>query len=145
MAVMMHDMKAVYWGKGGTSTPPENKHLQLRFDVDPLSCIVALADVLQDFERPNVKFSKPVSPHCLKPEQKACLEYETEVSSTVLEYDSVKRTLEIYYKCAYSDRVIKKNNYLINDRQEYFDPRNGYLDLSACGIEQVQLTAMYII
>ena len=52
MAVMMHDMKKVYWGNNGMATLPENKHLRLRFDVDPLSCVITLADVLQDFERP---------------------------------------------------------------------------------------------
>ena len=140
MAVMMHDMKKVYWGRGGTSTSPENKHLQLKFDVDPLSCVVALADVLQDFERPNAKFYHPPN-NCDNHEFKVCLEYNHEVEKIILDYNTAGSVLEIKYKCAEADFVSTKDVYLNGDRHDYFDLRNGYLDLSACGIERVELIA----
>lgn len=138
MAIMMHDMKKVYWGKGETSTPPENKHLQLRFDVDPLSCVIALADVLQDFERPNAKFRSPPST-CENHELKTCLEYNHDVDQVVLDYNSTSSSLKIKYRCVEANFVSTKNILLNGDRENYFDSRYGYLDLSACEIEHVEL------
>ncbi len=54
MAIMMHDMSGIYWGD--KTTTPDNGHMRLRFETDPLSCVLALADVLQDFSRPTATF-----------------------------------------------------------------------------------------
>lgn len=134
MAVMMHDMKDVYWGRNGTAKLPENKHLQLRFDVDPLSCVVTLADVLQDFERPSVEFRASSV-------EEACARYKSEVRSAALEYSARRRTLRIEYRCIDANAASRKEAFLRGDQEEYFDPQFGYLDLSACGIERVELAA----
>jgi len=135
MAVMMHDMKKVYWGKNGTATMPENKHLRLRMDVDPLSCIVTLADVLQDFERPSVQFSP-----CTRNSKRTHADYEYEVQSVSIDYvNAGYRTLRINYRCDDADAACRKQTYLRYTQEEYFDPQRGYLDLSACGIERVEL------
>jgi len=50
-------VEKIYYGQASSAKWPGNPHLRLRFDVDPLSCIVTLAGVLQDFERPRVEFA----------------------------------------------------------------------------------------
>jgi len=137
MAVMMHDMKKVYWGKDGTAGLPENKHLQLRFEVDPLSCVATLADVLQDFERPSVEFwTSATSP------KEAYAKYEHEVESVALDYDEIRHILRIEYRCRDTHAVCRKEVFLRGEQVEYFDPQRGYLDLSSCGVEQVEMTAV---
>jgi hypothetical protein len=132
MAVMMHDMKKVYWGREETTTPPENKHLQLQFEADPLSCVVTLADVLQDFNRPSVKFSS-IS------KDTARAQYEHEVNSSELVYRPSRNTLQIKFNCRDADSARRKEVFIQDDQEEYFDSQWGYLDLSACGIEQTEL------
>jgi hypothetical protein len=133
MAVMMHDMKDVYWGNNGTTTFPENKHLRLQLEVDPLSCIVTLADVLQDFERPSVEFRS-------NSDVEACATYSSEVRSAVLAYSARRHTLQIVYRCIDANAARRKEAFLSGDQEKYFDPQRGYLDFSACGIDRVELS-----
>jgi hypothetical protein len=135
MAVMMHDMKKVYWGKDGTASLPEHKHLQLQFEVDPLSCVVTLADVIQDFERPSVEFW-PSS------DDEACARYKYEITSSTLDYIATRHTLRIEYRCIDASSAVKKRAFLKGEQEEYFDQQRGYMNLSAYGVEQVEMVAV---
>ncbi len=129
MAIMMHDMGKIYWGMNNTKTPPENTQLRLDFNVDPLSCIIALADVLEDFERPVVKFSD------MSNSSKA--NYEVACKETILSWDD--SILDIEYKMSSLDYAKSKITFLEKERKEYFDSQFGYIDLSSLGIEDVQM------
>ena len=129
LGIMMHDLMKIY--NGDKITKPENAQMRLEFDKDPLSCIITLADVLEEFERPKVDFkvqyegSRFIYKH-------ACLESE-------IKYDEGK--LYIVYKYNDMNGVANKLPYIVNDEYDYFDSEFGYLDFSSIGINQVRLDA----
>jgi hypothetical protein len=103
----------------------------LKFEADPLSCIITLADVLQEFSRPIAYFQ----------ENSGIVEvtYLSGCHSTILELDNSTRVLKIRYR--YDDRRQRasKLKWLSAEHREYFDQRHGYLDLSAAGIRRVDM------
>lgn len=127
---MMHDMGKIYWGEE-TSTQPENLYMRLKFETDPLSCIITLADVLQDFSRPTVSFREN--------SEAVEVRYLSGCDSTILEIDNSSGVLKIMYR--YDDRRQRasKLKWLPAEHREYFDQRYGYLDLSAAGIRRVDM------
>ncbi|GHU13879.1 hypothetical protein FACS189441_2270 [Betaproteobacteria bacterium] len=134
LGIMMHDMKGIYWGKGKT-TQPENDSLRLAFDKDPLSCIIAFADVLQDFERPMVKFDININ------DKGSLFNYDFSCQSTVLSV--VNDTIEVRYNFKNEEYRIVNIDFKKEEEKEYFDPQYGYLDLSAIGIKKVKLICDY--
>ena len=131
MGIMMHDMGKIYWGKDKTKTPPGNRQLKLNFSVDPLSCIIALADVLEDFQRPVASFSNTKNTSTAK--------YNISCKETVLEF--ADGHLNITYKMRNDDDVRQKLAYMRGEETEYFDDDFGYLDLSPLGVERVTMIA----
>ena len=135
-AIMMHDMAKIYWGKGlsGTGTP-ENPFLRLTFDRDPLSAMVTLVDVIEDFERPAVSYG------CVgSGDDRVTLSYDKACSSTDLEVDA-SGVMTVLYRMVTPDDCIHKLMCLPKDRHEYFDVHHGYLDVSSLGINEVRLFA----
>jgi len=82
----------IYYGKASSAKWPKNPHLRLRFDADPLSCIVTLPDVLQDFERPCVEFAADNSDN-----EKVLAKYKSGGSATKINYNNRTKTLQIVY------------------------------------------------
>jgi len=130
LGIMMHDMKGIYWGKS-KSNQPENDFLRLEFDKDPLSCIITLADVMQDFERPTVNFSH-------NKEDNSIFKYDFSCRNTTLEL--IDDTLEIKYFFKDDDERIKSIDFKKKDEREYFDTNYGYIDFSSVGIKKVKLS-----
>jgi hypothetical protein len=131
VAIMMHDMKKIYWGerKPGKKLP-ENPFLRLEFDRDPLSSIVTLVDIIQEFERPAVGYEDL--------DGSVKLKYGSACSQTDFELNS-QGILTLCYKMAdISARTIKFKS-LAKDNFEYFDNQYGYLDMSSVGINGVNL------
>ena len=135
-AILMHDMCGIYWGSSELgSGPPENPFLRLSFTRDPLSAIVTLVDVLQDFERPMAQFGV-----CRRwRSSTVSLKYSTGCSSTKLELAG--RDLKISYMMTNRQSLAIKRRCLRNERIKYFDYAYGYLDMSSLGIDNVQLAA----
>jgi len=127
MAIMMHDMPKIYWGE--TNAVPENPHMQLKFDVDPLSCIIALADELEDFCRPVANFQDI--------DQDVRVSYPIACDSTVIEIDD--NTLKIIYGFKDNTKRMEKLIRLPKEHKEYFDQQYGFLDLSSIGISRVEM------
>ena len=133
VAIMMHDMPKIYWG--GDTAPPSNGHMRLRFSTDPLSSVIALADVLEDFARPVASFrdtGKSVE-----------VNYRDGCDSTVLELHrtSAPRVMTIEYRFSNEDQFAKKRHWMPGEHREYFDTQHGYLDLSGAGIDRVDMFA----
>ncbi len=129
-AIMMHNMKDIYWGNKPNGIP-ENPFLRLSFDKDPLSSIITLVDILQDFERPSVSYGvrgKTVT-----------MEYKSACTKTEITIDDNRLIIEYFMKTP-EDLVIKRMS-LPKEQFEYFDPRYGYLDLSSIGIHSVEMRA----
>lgn len=134
LGIMMHDMKGIYWGNGKNSQP-ENDFLRLTFEKDPLSCIIALADVLQDFERPMVKFEIGLQ------SDGSMFSYDFSCQSTLLSV--INDTLEIRYNFRSEEYRITNVNFKKDEEKDYFDPMHGYVDLSSIGIKKVRLFCDY--
>lgn len=130
MGIMMHDLGKIYCGD--SSCPPENGQMRLEFDRDPLSCIVTLADLLEEFERPNVEF-KVEDGHSI-------FSYDSVCSSSKI--SSVENTLIIEYRYKNRNGVAKKNPFIAGEQKQYFDSDYGYLDLSSIGIHKVEMKAV---
>ena len=137
MAIMMHDMGGIYWGNE-TSTRPDNSHMRINFEVDPLSCIVALADVIQDFSRPVAAF--------LNGSQSVDVSYQHGCDSVRLETNekSPGSAMKIIYEFQEPQQRATKLNWLPKEHMEYFDQSDGYIDLSSIGIHAVEMEAQLL-
>lgn len=129
-AIMMHNMKGIYWGSKPNGLP-ENPFLRLSFDKDPLSSIITLVDIIQDFERPPVSYGVY--------ENKVTMEYEPACKETKITIDDNMLIIE-YFMNSPEDLAMKRMS-LPDEQFEYFDPRYGYLDLSSIGIHSVEMRA----
>ena len=133
---MMHDMCKIYWGKSDVPYPtPENPFLRLSFDRDPLSSIVTLTDVIQDFERPAAVFTDAA----LWKETGDAQVYDKGCSGAELRLNGRELTIE-YIMDNDESRAIKRKS-LKKERHDYFDAQYGYLDMSSLGISNVEVVA----
>ncbi|MFX0203665.1 MAG: hypothetical protein ACFFCW_46800 [Candidatus Hodarchaeota archaeon] len=150
MAIMMHDMLKIYWGDK-TSSLPENGHMRLRFEVDPLSCVIALADVLEDFSRPFGVFNKEIKNYdkLVNKENKNCDDsvkvfYPFHNCNSVkleLDWSEPSRAMRIVYLFKDEGQLAAKRYWLPEVNHDYFDRQSGYIDLSAIGIHGVEMKA----
>ncbi len=133
VAIMMHDMAGIYWDSSSSGSQiPENPFLRLSFDRDPLSSVIALTDVIQDFERPTVAFSNSG--------EHVTLEYSSACSGTILELDAIGG-LTLKYKMKSDEMRATKQQMLPKENYQIFDPEYGYLDMSGLGITNVRMVA----
>jgi len=128
VAIMMHDMSKVYHGKGKI---PERPHLRLDAKVDPLSALITLADVLQDFERPVGKFSARRNQNVALSYNHACKHSEISLSGN---------SLNINYMMQPKDLAFKRSR-LPSEQAEFFNSRYGYLNLKGWGFDNVIMQA----
>jgi hypothetical protein len=137
MAILMHDMPKIYWGDHD-GVLPSNGHMRLRFDVDPLSCIIALADLLEDFARPVAQFGENL--------RGVELTYDHGCESTKLELLAAPspRGMRIEFQFADPIRCASKREYLPADQKVYFDSPHGYIDFSAAGIDRVEMSGTVV-
>ena len=140
MAIMMHDMPKIYWGENLT-TPPDNGHMRLRLPIDPLSWVVALADVLQDFSRPLAVFNKHSGN-----DTAVAVGYESACDSVELEVvtDPSPTTLKIVYRMKTPVEMARKLDSIVKERSRYFHQQHGYLDVSGAGIVKVEMDARLV-
>lgn len=131
MGIMMHDLSKIYWGKQKT---PKNPHLRLKLNVDPLSTILTLCDVLQEFSRPFSRF--------FHNEESIGLEYRMPCNSTTLEIKD--KILDITFHYSDKNALAEKLLFLKKDEYVYFDPQYGYIDISSLGLNRVNLKAKYV-
>ncbi len=133
VAIMMHDMSSTYWGKKDSgSQTPENPFLRLRFDQDPLSALVTLADVIEEFDRPAVAYGRNGN--------LVTLEYNKACSGTELELD-LSGVLTLRYRMDTLEMLALKRRGLAKEHRTYFAPQYGYLDMDALGIREIRMTA----
>jgi hypothetical protein len=133
-AIMMHDMSNIYWGKGASGSGiPENPFLRLNFNTDPLSAIVTLVDIIQDFERPTVTFGTCYTSR----EAKVTLKYPTGCCGTDFRLDDDVLTIE--YQMNNNESRAFKRKVIPKEIHDYFDAQYGYLNLSSLGINDVQI------
>ena len=131
MAIMMHDMSKIYWGNSKGSSP-QNPHLRVKASTDPLSAVITLADLLQDFQRPIIDFVKPKGNTIQGKHSVQCKETKIEL---------VGDMMKLKYGMKDDTERLRKDIHLSDEKAENFDPRYGYLDLRGFGINYVDMEA----
>lgn len=134
VGIMMHDMLNVYWGdkeRKEKKKRPCHPSLKLSFDLDPLSSLITMADVLEEFYRPYAQFNTID----YKKERTVALNYGFPCVETAAEIKG--RMLYIRYKYKDSKDAAFNRRRRIEEAQEYFHKDFGYMDLSSLGIEGV--------
>lgn len=125
VGILMHDMVHEYAGENDRKHP--NPHFHLSFDTDPLSCLVAMADILEEFGRPSAKFHNGID--------NSTISYEYPCISTGLNIKGSKMEIIYRYSAPPSRKV---RNDRIDEINSYFNSKDGYIDMSTLGIDEVQ-------
>lgn len=137
MAIMMHDMAKIYWSKDASPLNlPDNPFLRLSLTKDPISTLVTLVDVIQDFERPSIAFGI-----CRDNPDNVTMKNDGTCSHTELEIDH-DGLLRIRYQMNDVNKRATKRIMLENENRMLFDAQYGYLDMSVLGINKVQMSAI---
>lgn len=129
VGIMMHDMLKIYQGEEKES--PKYPFMRIDFERDPLSCVIALADVLEDFYRPRASFHKTAVS-----KTRVSVKYDIEAKATELAVNGDVMTVKYHFGLgakAKTQRRFKQEE--IND---YFDPRIGFVDISSLGLSRVK-------
>jgi hypothetical protein len=126
VGIMMHDMPKIYKGGG---RKPENPFLRVSFDTDPLSCLIATADVLEDFHRPTAKFLKPET-------NDITVKYEYPCKQTNVEL--VVDTLKVSYLYSDKSQAAQNKRFRTTEIDDYYNPKQGFVDVSSLGIKEVE-------
>jgi len=124
VGIMMHDMVWQYYGKNKT---PDNPRYKLSMSTDPLSCLIAMADVLEEFSRPKAKYSVN--------KLDIVTSFNPSCNSTTVKVRG--RKLFIIYKYPSRGEAVRQREDRMKEINSYFNPTNGYIDLSTIGIDKV--------
>lgn len=121
VAIMMHDMVRLYRSDDGEILHPQYK---LRFDTDPLSCLIAMADILEEFGRPAASFKSYTHGTVTR--------YNYPCDSTIVDVN--QSTLEIIY--TYSNKSDAAQYRPIREKEvnAYFNSDNCFIDMKAIGL-----------
>ena len=130
VGIMMHDMKGLYWGK---SDQPETPILRIDFEKDPLSCLVALADILEEFHRPSAEFDLNNKG---EKDEYVSVKYGFTCKGSEIDMDGDLLKVTYHYGSQEAaDNCLKDRE---KEVEEYLKPPYGYLDLSSWGITDVK-------
>ena len=131
LGIMMHDMPRLYQGKG-VKVPRPQYHLSMY--VDPLSCLISLADILEEFGRPAASFTSSADSTTISYDY-PCLQTELDVSGNHLTINYVYGTKGDRLECESKCR---------SEVDSYFNDKNSFIDLSSIGIEGVVCTTSHV-
>lgn len=126
VAIMMHDMPAMNKNKEIET----DFKFKVSFDGDPLSSLVSLCDILEDFERPGLLVTHDVQKQGIDKNsvlfniQPQCVYSEMECNGD-----------ELVIRYAYEDDASRIRNYKFRTEEvsEYLDSPKGYIDIAPIG------------
>lgn len=120
LAILMHDMQKAY--AMGSDFP------RLDFNTDPLSYIIALADTLEDFNRPSAIIDKT---------DQGC-EIKYSFPSLSVEFKEDLGVAEIHYQVDPLSKV-QQEKFKREDQKNLFDQPNGYFNLNSIGLKELTI------
>ena len=123
MAILMHDMQKAYKQAG-------SGFARLDFKTDPLSFIIALADTLEDFNRPNANINPSAAGNGCE------ITYSFPSLSVDLLEDNGEA--EILYTVV-EEKKGEQEYFKSKDQKNLFDQPNGYFDLSSIGLKSLTI------
>lgn len=129
VGILMHDMVWQYYGGWDghvVGRKPLNPQYRLSFDTDPLSCLIAMADIFEEFARPLARFNS-----------------YTRGVVTTFEYPCEKTEITVngktlYVKYTYSDKTLAagNRNFRMKEVDDYFNDECGFVNLASIGIDK---------
>ena len=147
LAIMMHDMNKVYWntskGSETKKTKPKNPQLRLKFSVDPISFILTLSDIIQDFHRPFAIFKKEPKVKKVKENKtkKNVIHYDSSCKKVRLDINATAMTISYCFDKKQQLKMKQKEFYLQKEKFEYFDSQHGFFDINDFGLKSVDMKA----
>lgn len=129
VGIMMHDMvRQYYGGKDGhvQGKKPVHQQYRLSFDTDPLSCLIAMADIFEEFARPFARF-KPYNKGVVARFEYPCERTDVTVNGKTL-----------FVKYTYADKALAAGNRGRREKEvdDYFNDECGFVNLASIGIEK---------
>lgn len=134
LAILMHDMKEIYVKHSADFS-------RLNFNVDPLSCILTLADTLEDFDRPKAFFSKPTKSD-YQPNT-VLINYSFPTREVSIKEDNGQLSIS-FMQVGSDDFIEKQSKRKKNEEDGLFNPSHGYFDLSSLGLTEVTETVLKV-
>lgn len=133
VGIMMHDMPGIYWTEEGKKDGiPKNSILRLDFETDPLSCLISIADILEEFERPYAIFPK-------EQESKSDyvpIKYAFCCNGSQIAIDAGHLSITYFYND--EEERSKNNDRRVEEVKQYLDLKTGYINLSSWGITSIE-------
>lgn len=129
VGILMHDMVRLYYGgRDGhvVGKKPANPQYRLSFDTDPLSCLIAMADIFEEFARPFAKFKSFAKGVVTR------FEYPCDRTEVTV----IEKTLHVKY--IYADKALAAGNRgsRVKEVDDYFNEECGFVNLASIGIEK---------
>lgn len=127
VGIMMHDVAKLY-------RKYNYQCFRLDFEIDPLSCLVAMADVLEEFERPSAEFWQPLAEYDengKEVEKHVNLNYTYSCLSTRLVLENQELHIEDTYYVQPKAAVLQHRK---EELKEYFNLQDGFINLRSWGI-----------
>lgn len=138
-AILMHDMQKLYAETDNANSyppvsyylKPRHPELRLPFRSDPVSYIVTLADLIQDYSRVNIQPGGPPAKGMKQAQRPLKLNSEFRVNKTNVHFDDKNLCLTITYffdknfPHAMRQQTIDFNKKIM---AQFFESQNGFLD-----------------
>ncbi len=125
----MHDMVNIYQGED--KNMPKNSFLRIDFERDPLSCVIALADVLEDFYRPSATFEQ-------NKRNKSAVNIKYDIASVKTELKIKGDEMVITYHFGKKSIANAQRQFKQKEIRDYFDAETGYIDIGTLGLSKVR-------
>lgn len=124
LAILMHDMQKAY--------ATENSGFpRLDFNTDPLSYIIALADTLEDFNRPSASIDKT---------EIGCeIKYTFPSLSVALKENDGDAEIQFQVNPA---NQAQQEKFKLEDQKNLFDQPDGYFDLGSVGLRSLTIKCL---
>lgn len=126
VAIMMHDMP----GMNKKKEMPTNFKFKVSFDEDPLSSLVSLCDILEDFERPGLSITH--DSHKEGVDENSVL-FNIQPQCVYSEMECNGDQLVIRYAYADDASRIRYYKFRTGEVSEYLDSPNGYINIAPIG------------
>lgn len=139
MIIMMHDIKHLYRKKGNKNIDDEiiNPHLRINFHQDPLSALLVLSDLIQEFSRPYAIFNRQNNNNSIS------FEFKCNCIGAELKYNEEEGIMTIAYIYDNRGACKEKEQFITSEQETYFNENKGLVDFSSIGIKRIELQAIY--
>lgn len=124
VGIMMHDMSKIYRGNANQAGI---SYFRLSFEKDPLSSLISICDILEEFQRPQAEFNMVSN--------KLYVDYPCLCESSELSISN--RTITISYHFQDKKAALLMKSFREEEVFNYLNPKDGYIDLSQMRINNV--------